>query len=101
MESSKVFINYILNLNMVTSRFLTNTHQDKAKNIVKEVKNYFDKNRKNYPNDVVLESLEILITNYGEFQSKFGLSTDFGLFITEYLYYYMGEKKKILGIKYG
>jgi hypothetical protein len=94
---AKIFINYILNLNMATSRFLTNNQQDKAKNLIKEVKNHFEKNRKIFANDVILESLEILITNYGEIQYKFGLNTDIGRFITEYLYYYMGEKKKILG----
>ena len=99
MEDNIEFINNIINLNSILGRFLVNNNQDKSKVIIIDTKKFFEKNMKNYPNDVILECLEILITNYGEIQYKFGLKTDFGKFITEYIFYYIGERKKKLGIK--
>jgi hypothetical protein len=89
------FISAINQYDMIASRFLTNTKFDNAKAIINQTKDLFESHRKKYPNEIILEALEIIIHHYGEFQSKIPLKSDFGLFITEHLFYYIEERKKM------
>lgn len=96
MENSMEFMNTIISYNELVGRFLTKGKQEKSKDIIKKTNKYYQDNKKRYPFDVILQSLEILITNYGEVQYKFGTKTDIGSFITEYLNSYIKERKDII-----
>jgi hypothetical protein len=95
MEDGRFFIGYLIQMNMIVSRFLTKTNQDKCINIVNHTFEYFNENRKKQSLDVVYQAVELLIHHYGEFQSKIPLNTDFGKLITKYLIYYIEERKKL------
>lgn len=95
MENKK-FIDMIITYNQIMGRFLIKGDFDKSIDIIKKTNNYYQDNKKRYPLDIILQSLEILITNYGEIQYKFGINTEIGKIITEYLSSYMKERKDII-----
>ena len=84
-----------IQMNMVVARFLTKNDFVTAISTIKSTKKLFLDN-KNHNNQVLAEVLEILVTNYGEIQSKLPLGSDVGQVVTEHLTFYMKERKKYL-----
>ena len=87
-------VQHILELTMIVSRSITKRNLEYAKKVMKETHAYYDLNKGTLHRDIVAQTLDVLVKNYGEMQFKIPYDTDICREITYHLNIYLTDLNK-------